>query len=164
MSARSAPEDRPGRLLRGALRAPNLVYRLGAGRLLGHRFLQLTHRGRRSGRLYETVLEVVRWSSAEREVVVMSGFGPGAQWYRNARAGGALQVRIGAERFAPTVRSLAEVEAAEALAGYESRNRLAAPVVRAVLSQLAGFRYDGSPEARAELVRRLPLIAMRPSV
>jgi hypothetical protein len=50
-----------------------------------------------------------------------------------------------------------------ALADYERRNRIAAPLVRAVLSRLAGFRHDGSDAARRRLVRTLPLVAFRPA-
>ena len=45
------------------------------------------------------------------------------------------------------------------LADYERRNRTAAPILRAVLSRLAGFHYDGRERARRELVDVLPLIA-----
>ena len=56
-----------------------------------------------------------------------------------------------------------EAEAAMVMAGYEQRNRLAAPLVRMVLSRLAGWRYDGSDAARRRLVRALPLVAFRPA-
>jgi hypothetical protein len=49
------------------------------------------------------------------------------------------------------------------MAGYEQRNRLAAPLVRMVLSRLVGWRYDGSDAARHRLVRELPLVAFRPA-
>jgi hypothetical protein len=68
----------PGPILRRALRLPVRLYDLGAARLFGHRFLLLTHRGRRSGRLYRTMLEVVDWDSERREAIVMSGFGADA--------------------------------------------------------------------------------------
>jgi len=138
------------------------LYSANLGWLLGHRFLLLVHRGRRSGRLHTTVLEVVRWDGAAREAVVMSGFGRGAQWYRNVLASGPVEVRIGRLRFPAQVRELDADEAALALAGYERRNRLAAPVVRAVLSKLAGFRYDSSESARRRLAGVLPLVAFRP--
>ena len=92
----------------------------------------------------------------------MSGFGRDAQWYRNVRAGGAAEVAIGRRRFAPHVRFPDDEEAAGIVGHYERRNRLAAPLVRFVLSRLAGFRYDGSGDARLALVRRLPLVAFRP--
>jgi hypothetical protein len=51
----------------------------------------------------------------------------------------------------------------QVVAAYERRNRVARPVVRAVLSRLAGFRYDGSTEARDRLVEALPLLAFSPN-
>jgi deazaflavin-dependent oxidoreductase (nitroreductase family) len=149
---------RPGPILSRALRLPVVLYDIGAGRLLGHRFLLLSHRGRRSGRLHRTMLEVVDWDPGRREAVVMSGFGPRSNWLLNVLAGGAVEVRIASLRFEPVLRSLGPEEAARALAGYERRNRVFAPLVRAVLSRLAGFTYDGSTEARRRLVGALPLV------
>jgi deazaflavin-dependent oxidoreductase (nitroreductase family) len=138
-----------------------LLYAIGAGRLLGHRFLLLTHRGRRSGRLYRTVLEVVAWDADSREAIVMSGFGHRSGWLLNALAGGAEEVQVGGSAFRPKVRELGLDEAARVLAAYDRRNRLLAPFARRVLSRLAGFRYDGSDGARRELVARLPMIGFR---
>jgi deazaflavin-dependent oxidoreductase (nitroreductase family) len=163
-----APDDtaarrrRPGRRLAALLRAPSALYRFGLGGVLGHRFLALTHRGRRTGRLYTTVLEVVRWRKDVAEAVVVSGFGRDADWYRNVVAGGAVEVQVGRLRYHPTVRVLGAGEAAAVLAGYERRNRLVTPVIRAVLGRLTGRPYDGSPAARERLVRELPLVAFTP--
>jgi deazaflavin-dependent oxidoreductase (nitroreductase family) len=153
---------RPGPILRRALRLPARLYDIGAGRLLGHRFLLLTHRGRRSGQLHRTVLEVVRLEPAKREATVMSGFGPQANWRLNVLAGGAAEVQIAGLRFEPAIRPLERDEAMLMVEDYECRNRIASPVVRAVLSRLAGFRYDGTPESRHRLVEAPPLIAFRP--
>jgi hypothetical protein len=38
------------------LKLPLLLYRLGLGWIFGHRFLLLTHKGRRSGKVRQTVL------------------------------------------------------------------------------------------------------------
>jgi deazaflavin-dependent oxidoreductase (nitroreductase family) len=150
------------RLLRWLLKAPVVLYDARAGWLLGHRFLLLRHRGRRSHRLYSTVLEVVAWRPTTREVVVVSGFGHRSQWYRNVLAGQAVEVQVARLRFAPGVRPLGVDEAVGVLADYERRNRLAVPLVRAVLSKLAGFRYDGSDAARRRVVDVLPMVAFRP--
>ena len=149
------------RALKAILRAPAVLYDLRAGWLLGHRFLLLVHRGRRTGRLRRTMLEVVRWRPDDREAIVVAGLGRRAQWLRNVRAGGAVEVRIARERWRPAVRVLAFDEAASVLADYERRNRLAAPLVRAVLARLTGIAYDGSDARRAELVRVLPFVALR---
>lgn len=150
-------------LLRRALALPAHLYRAGLGPLLGHRFLLLVHEGRRTGRRYETVVEVIRWDPATREAVVLSGWGRRASWFRNVEAGGLAEVRIGRERWArPAHRVLEQQEAAAVLAGYERRNRLGAPVVRRVLGRLSGMAYDGSPEARLEVVGALPVVAFTP--
>jgi deazaflavin-dependent oxidoreductase (nitroreductase family) len=158
MSAQAIPP-----WLTRALRAPAVLYDLNLGWLLGWRFLRLTHRGRRSGRCYQMMLEVIGNDRARREVFVMVGLGRRAQWYRNVIAGGAVEIAIGSERFGPDYRELAPAEAAAVLDGYEQRNRLLAPIVRAVLSRLVGWHYDGSPLARERLVSERPILAFRPA-
>jgi deazaflavin-dependent oxidoreductase (nitroreductase family) len=81
----------PSGALRLAFRLPIYLYRLNLGWLLGHRFLQLVHRGRRSGLLRETVLEVLHYDPATGESVVLSAWGEKADWYRNVEATPALE-------------------------------------------------------------------------
>ncbi|HZE05227.1 MAG TPA: nitroreductase family deazaflavin-dependent oxidoreductase [Solirubrobacteraceae bacterium] len=140
-----------------------MLYDWNLGWLLGRRFLRLTHRGRRSGRCYRTMLEVIGSNRAQDELFVMVGLGRGAQWYRNVVAGGAVEVAIGRQRFRPDYREVAPAQAVAVLADYERRNRLVTPIVRAVLSRLVGWRYDGSPPARERLVTERPILAFRPA-
>jgi deazaflavin-dependent oxidoreductase (nitroreductase family) len=151
----------PGRLAKRLLRLPTALYSMHAGWLLGHRFLLLVHRGRRSGRLYRTVLEVIAWREAEQEAIVMSGFGRSSQWYRNVLMSDPVEVRIGRLRRSARARELEADEATRVLAGYERRNRFLAPLLRVVFSRVGGFRYDGSEAARRRLVDALPLVAFR---
>jgi len=147
--------------LRRLFRAPAYLYRWRCGWLLGHRLLLLIHVGRRTGRRRETVLEILEYRKEGPEAVVMSAFGRDADWLRNIGGNPAAEVVIGAQHFAVAHRFLGEEEAVRAIAGYERRNRLIAPVIRAVLSRLLGWRYDGSEDSRRRLVRQLPLIAFR---
>ncbi len=68
-------KSKPAGALRLAFRLPIYLYRLDLGRLLGHRFLLLVHRGRESGLLRETVLEVIMYNPATGESVVLSAWG-----------------------------------------------------------------------------------------
>jgi deazaflavin-dependent oxidoreductase (nitroreductase family) len=154
---------RPGPVTRRLLRTPTLVYRVGLGRVLGRRFLMITHVGRRTGRQYRTVLEVVRLLPASHEYVVLAGFGHWADWLQNVLVGGGREVLVGHDRFSPVVRQVAHDEAVAALADYERRNRLIAPVVRRVLSWLVGWRYTGTEVERATLVDQVPMVALRPA-
>lgn len=153
----------PGPTLGKLLRAPARLYDWHAGWILGRRFLRLTHVGRRSGRHYHTMLEVIGENRAAREVIVIAGLGPSAQWYRNLLAHDAIEVAIGRQRYTPTHRQLSEPEAALVLAEYERRSRLIAPILRRVLSWLVGWRYDSTEPARRRLVSELPVIGLRPA-
>lgn len=154
----SGPVRRPGTAARFLLRVPGWLYRWRAGWLLGGRFLRLGHIGRRTGRRYETVVEVIghdpgRW-------LVMSGFGRDSDWFRNVTASGHAEVTVGRHTYPVAVRELPAREAAAVLAGYEQRNLLVAPVVHAVLSRQVGWRYRGETLERERLVRQLPIVEM----
>lgn len=69
---------------------------------------------------------------------------------------------IGTRHFRASQRFLAEEEAVNVVENYDRRNRLVAPLVRRVLSQLFSWRYSGSENDRRRLVAELPLIAFRP--
>lgn len=156
------PATGPMRLSRPlvmALGLPRHLYRHGWGWVLGRRFLQLTHTGRRSGRTFTTVLEVVRRDPGSGEVMVVSGFGPGSDWLRNIRANGRAEVSTGRESFTAAFRVVPVDDAIAVLADYERRNRVAAPLLRIVLSRLLGWRYDSSDQARRRAAEALPVAA-----
>jgi deazaflavin-dependent oxidoreductase (nitroreductase family) len=143
--------------------APNALYSNGLGWLLGRRFLRLSHTGRRSGRTFHVVLEVVRYDRSTGEATVISGFGDTADWLRNLRAGGPAAVDLGRGPRRAAYRVLGLEEAEKVYAAYERRNLLIAPLVRWTLTALLGWRYDGSPQARRRMVAELPMVALRPS-
>lgn len=135
------------------------MYALGGGALLGHRFLMVVHRGRKSGRQYRTVLEVVRYDPVKQESVVAAGYGPRADWYRNLQAGPAVEVQTGRQRFVPSLRMLSREEAAWVYADYERRH----PWLARLFPLLFGISYDGSPAARLALADRVPMVAFHPA-
>lgn len=50
----------PGGILAWLLRRPVHLYQLGLGWILASRFAEITHRGRKTRRIYRSVVEVVR--------------------------------------------------------------------------------------------------------
>jgi deazaflavin-dependent oxidoreductase (nitroreductase family) len=134
------------------------LYRLRLGWLLGHRFLQLTHRGRKSGRVYRAVLEVIRYDPQTRESVALSGWGDRADWYRNLQTGPAIEVSTGGRRYVPVQRFLPPDEVYRDMQDYVRRNRWAAGAV----TRLIGLRFDGSDADRARM-GTLRAVAFRPS-
>lgn len=150
-----------GAVLATLFRTPRWFYDRNLGWLLGQRFLCLTHIGRRTGRRYRTVLEVIGHDAGQ--FYVIAGFGPSSDWYRNIQVNPPVEVIVGRSRFTPIARWPDESEAAAVVADYERRNRWIAPLVRVLLGKLVGWRYDGSRSARERLIRQLPVVAFRPA-
>jgi deazaflavin-dependent oxidoreductase (nitroreductase family) len=74
----------PNRRLRWFYRAPIRIYRAGLGRLMGGRFLMLTHKGRKTGLDRYVVLEVV--DHTHDAWFVAAAYGNNADWFRNVKA------------------------------------------------------------------------------
>lgn len=105
-------------------RAPLRLYDVGLGRLLGGRFLMLEHRGRRSGQVRRTVLEVV---GRERgDPIVVSGLGRRSQWFQNVVADPRVHVTIGRMRWPAEARVLSPAEARAQLQRYTDQHPRAA--------------------------------------
>jgi deazaflavin-dependent oxidoreductase (nitroreductase family) len=162
MSENSAARPPIG-ILRWLLHLPVHVFHARLGFFFGHRFLMLVHRGRKSGGIFETPLEVVHYDRDSREAVVMAGWGSRTQWLHHVEAGLATEIWIGSSRFLPAVRRLGLDEAQEILGHYEKHSGLPRSLVRRVLSRLLGWRYDGTAEGRRLVVEQLPLIGFRPA-
>lgn len=148
-------KQKPSGVFKRLLHAPTWLYRMHLGSVFGKRFLMIEHRGRTSGKLYRTVLEVVGRNPESNEWIVTSGTGPKADWYRNLRARGVEAVWIGSQRHPADVRFLDVQEAAQVMARYEARH----PKTAARLLASMGLSYDGSDEGRSELMRKIPMVA-----
>jgi deazaflavin-dependent oxidoreductase (nitroreductase family) len=146
-------------LLRRALRAPIWLYRAHLGALLGHTFLLLTHKGRKSGLPRQTVLEVVHYDKATRTHVVASGWGTGSDWYRNVQQTPNVIVRSGGARI-PARAEILPADAAERELRWYARNH---PFrARELGSLMVGQPFDGSDEAIRRLAHTVPFVALRP--
>ncbi len=149
--------------LRAVFAAPHPLYDHGLGWLLGGRFVRVSHVGRRSGRPYRTVLEVVAHDRRSGAVTVVSGFGGRSDWFRNVTAGGPVGVDLGHGPRLADHEVLPTDEVVGVLEAYERRNRLAAPVLRRALSGLVGWRYTGTDAARRRLAEELPMVRFTPA-
>lgn len=143
--------DRFSRLVGGALRTrwlvrtPIWLFRAGLGWLFAGCLLLLEHTGRTSGRPRFVVLEVVGRPTRD-EIVVASGFGGEAQWYRNLRANPRARLCVGFRRGIPA-RGLALPASASAalLRGYAARHPLAWPRLRRAIGAATGQDHPAIP-------------------
>ena len=148
-------KQKPTGLFKWFLQAPTRLYRAHLGFLMGNRFVMVEHRGRRSGTLYRTVLEVAGRYPEKNEWIVTSGTGPKADWYQNLQAGNLDVVWIGSKRSEATVRFLEADEAAKVFHEYETAH----PKTATRLMASRGVSYDGTDESRIELRRSIPMVS-----
>jgi len=104
---------RPYGLYRWVANTPRWFYRPGLGWMLGHRLAQITHRGRKSGQIRWTILEVLHYDPKTREVLVVSGWEGKTDWYRNIEREPALEVRTGRVAYRPVQEFLSPEETAQ---------------------------------------------------
>lgn len=164
---RPAPELRPappgaarGRapsLLIPIFRLPVLLYRLRLGWLFGTRFMQITHVGRRSGKVRRSILAVLRFDAATNEIYAVSAW-QGSDWYANIQAAPALLVETGFVRYVPTQRTLTPDEITATFIDYRRRH----PLFTRVICRIPGWQWDASAEEFLALARTLRGVAFAP--
>lgn len=146
-----SPQAIGARLLRTRwiVRAPIGLFRVGLGWLFVGRILLLEHRGRVSGARRFVCLEVVERPARDR-IVIVSGFGVGAQWYRNLQAHPECVVSVSAIRRASAVaRFLADDEAEQVIARYQVAHPGAWDALRTTIERAVGHP-----------VQRLPMVEL----
>jgi deazaflavin-dependent oxidoreductase (nitroreductase family) len=139
---------------RWAVRLPIPLFRAGFGFLFGGRLLLLEHRGRASGERRYVALEAVA-REGDDTVVVASGFGPRAQWYRNLAAEPRCGVSIGFLRRAPArAELLGREESAELLARYAQEHPAAWAALHRSIEDATGNAHPEIPMVRLHLRAR----------
>jgi deazaflavin-dependent oxidoreductase (nitroreductase family) len=152
-------ENRRAWIARLVFRFPILLYRLGLGALLGHQFLMLTHAGRRTGVVHETVLKVLSYDPSTGESIVASAWGTRTDWYRNLQARGPLAVSTGGAAYVPAMRSVPPEEAFAVFDQWTQRQRWFAELM---LGQI-GLSWDVPVAERRAIVAEFPFVAFRPT-
>jgi deazaflavin-dependent oxidoreductase (nitroreductase family) len=137
---------------------PLILYRAGLGWVFGHRFMLLTHIGRRSGKVRHTILAVLEFDPESREIKAMSAWSA-SDWYLNLQANPAVQVETGFTRYVPVLRALAPEEIASLFVNYR-RNH---PIFSRIVCRIPGWRIDSSYEEFLDLARTLRGVAFRPN-
>ncbi|HJQ13597.1 MAG TPA: nitroreductase family deazaflavin-dependent oxidoreductase [Anaerolineales bacterium] len=149
--------DRPlGKALRFALRLPIWLYRLHLGWLLGDRFLMLTHVGRKSGRPYETVIEVVRHDKEPDTYYVVSGWGDKSDWYQNIQKSADVTVHVAGRKFQARAKFIPLAKAIEIMEAYAHEHSLA---FRELSSLFLGEHIQSTSDAPRRLAEKMPMVA-----
>lgn len=136
---------------------PILLYQLRLGWLFGNRFMQITHVGRRSGKVRKAILAVLRFDLQTHEILAVSAW-KGSDWYYNIRTSPALQVESGWVRYIPQQRTLSPEEITTAFVECRKRH----PLFSRIICLIPGWKWDSSYEEFLELAHTLPGVAFRP--
>lgn len=149
---------KPTGFFKWILQAPKWIFRAHLGFIFGSRFLLLEHIGRKSGKRYQTPLEVASRDEAHDEYIVTSGTGVNADWYRNIRANPAVAIWLGSRRYPVKQRFLPTAEAVERMKEYEREH----PKAAAKLEDLMGVSHDDTDESWTAMMEKIPMIGFIP--
>jgi deazaflavin-dependent oxidoreductase (nitroreductase family) len=155
------PRPRPPRWAKPVFDAPTWLYRHRLGWVLGRRFLTVTHIGHRSGKVYQTVLSVVRHDPDSGESVVTSAYGTRADWYVNLQRMPARLVQIAGQEFIPEQRFLDDAEAREVAIAFCKAHPLRARGANSAMAAIGAIPKDTFCDP-VDLYASLPMIAFRP--
>ena len=153
----SRENARPAAFMIPILKLPLLLYRTGLGWLFGHRFMLLTHVGRRTGKVRRTVLAVLWFDPQTRETMAISAWSA-SEWYKNLLASPAIQVETKCTHYTPIHRSLSSEEIAALFEDYRRRH----PIFTRIVCRIPGWQWDSSHEEWLELATTLRGVAFRP--
>lgn len=161
MVMKAASRDESGKAPRWMLpifKLPVLLYRARLGWLLGKRFMQITHVGRKSGKVHRTILAVLQYDEQTKEILAVSAW-KGSDWYYNIQATPARWVETGFERYAPQQRTLTPEEIAAAFIQFRKQH----PYFGRMVCRIPGWKWDSTEAEFLELARTLHGMAFRPA-
>lgn len=143
--------------MKALLDVPVWLYRWRLGALMLGRIVVVVHRGRKSGRRYESGLEVIDREAGE--IFCFSAWGERADWYRNIAAGGVEELWDCSRRSAASFRRLEPEEAYGILSAYEQHHRSAA---RFFFPRMYPG-YDFTQSSRRALAQQSVVVGFRPA-
>jgi deazaflavin-dependent oxidoreductase (nitroreductase family) len=153
--------SRGARALGRTLRMPGALDRKGTRWLLQAlspaTVIVLVHRGRKSGRLYKTPVEVLAGDPAKGEVVVSPMMARLSDWYRNVVAGGLVEVHVRGETWRVDWRELSEAERRTAMNAYRHAHPRYSRMIVGMLARVN--KFEGDPDEA--VLRELPMLGLR---
>ncbi len=138
-------------------KVPLVFYRLGLGKLIGPRLMRLTHKGRRSGKVYRSVLVALHVDQQTHAIYAVSPWTT-RNWYKNIQAAPALEVECGAIRYAPAQRPLSPEEIAGAFVEFRQKY----PIFSRMVARIPSWNINSTHEEFVELARTLRGVAFIP--
>jgi deazaflavin-dependent oxidoreductase (nitroreductase family) len=154
-------KSRGARVLGRTLRMPGVLDRKGTRWMLQALspapVIVLVHRGRKSGRVFKTPVEIIVDDPERGELVVSPMWGRDSDWYRNVVAGGLVEVHVRGEALQVEWRELDESERRGAMDAYREAHPIYSRIILRMLVRVN--RLEGDPEQA--VLRALPMLGLR---
>ena len=154
-------KSRGARLLGRSLRLPSVLDRKGTRWMLQAlspaSVVVLVHRGRKSGRVFRTPLEILVEDREQGEFVVAPMWGRNSDWYRNVIVGGLVEVHVRGEDRRVQWRELGEAERRAAMDAYREAHPMYSRIILRMLVRVN--RLEGDPEQA--VLREVPMLGLR---
>ncbi len=147
----------PKGMMAWLFRLPVSLYHLHLGGLLGERFLLLTNIGRKTGRLHQTVVEVVEHDLATETFYVASGWGEKSNWYKNITAHPQVTIQVGNRVYSALAERVTSEQGARIIQVYASKH----PLALRELARIMHYPLDGSEASAMNFGRNIPILAFR---
>jgi deazaflavin-dependent oxidoreductase (nitroreductase family) len=142
-------KSRGARVLGRALRMPSVLDRKGTRWMLQALspapVIVLLHRGRKSGRVFKTPVEIMVDDPERGEFVVAPMWGRDSDWYRNVVASGLVEVHARGETLQVEWRELDEAERRAAMEAYRKAQPIYSWIILRMLVRVNGL--EGRPRA-----------------
>jgi deazaflavin-dependent oxidoreductase (nitroreductase family) len=149
MTQQKASKYPPKVLLRILFRIPVYFYRIGLGWLFGERLVLINHIGRKTGKQYQAVVEVVEREKRTNNVIVVAGYGEQTQWYKNLRDQSQTIIQIKNHKYTVSIDLITPEDGEDIIARYVERyGKLAEQ-----LFSMIGYKWDGTEKRAREIAR-----------
>jgi deazaflavin-dependent oxidoreductase (nitroreductase family) len=139
---------------------PVWLHRIGLGgweKLIGAQWMLITHTGRRSGKQYRSMVDVMDYDRSTDTYYIEAAYGTRADWYRNIQANPVFEARVGRRSFNARAVSLTSESTADMLLKFYREK----PVYTRSVMAMVGLRFTGEDDLRA-IASKLLLLAVTP--
>ncbi len=139
----------PGAFLQFLYRLPVYFYKWGLGGLFGKRFVLFQHKGRKSGKQYQTVVEVVEIEKETGNVIVVAGYGERTQWYQNLKQMQTTTIQLGKHLHQVSIELISPLAGADIMARYYQRYGK----ITGALFSILGYEWDGTEQGARQIAQ-----------
>lgn len=156
----NAFDKQPSRLLKFLFKVPVWLHKMGLGgweRLVGAQWMLITTKGRKTGKLRHTMVDVMDYDKISDTYYIEAAYGVRADWYKNIQINPVFEAQVGRRKFKARAGALTTEGASEMLVHfYRSK-----PAYTRSVMAMAGMKFKDEDELRS-MGRNLTLLAVTP--